>query len=360
MDRAAVRRTDAAWLAAARTDPATRVVLVRDGSVLTTGAGGGPADDPWAESGLDVALAVLDPVSAVAAAGATDDDAWLFLGQDARASRASSGSVEADGADERGEEHDVAWFALRVPTETAAPLVGASSDVLVHGGVPGGAGVSGGTAGAADLHPAAHGPVWSPLRAVGAVLSARDAGLATAAVALDHWHTRHPRCPRCGGLTDATAGGWVRVCRDDGSEHYPRTDPAVIMTVVDGDDRLLLGHAAAWPPGRYSTLAGFVEAGESLEAAVRREVAEETGIVVTDVEYVASQPWPFPNSLMLGFRARAQAAAPRPDGVELTDARWFTRDELAAAVSSGDVVPPGRTSIARALVEDWFGAPLPT
>jgi NAD+ diphosphatase len=277
---------------------------------------------------------VLDPVSAAAVVGAPaddgddGDDAWLFLGRD-----------------------DVAWFALRVPATGAAPLVGVSSDALVHAQPES----------VTDGRPAGvRGAVWTSLRAVGAVLSARDAGLATAAVALDHWHSRHPRCPRCGGLTDATAGGWGRVCRDDGSEHYPRTDPAVIMTVVDDADRLLLGHAAAWPPRRYSTLAGFVEAGESLEAAVRREVVEESGVVVDAVEYVASQPWPFPNSLMLGFRARAQGAPPRPDGIELTDARWFTRAGLAAAVEAGDVVPPGGASIARALIEDWFGGPLPT
>ncbi|MCL2089955.1 MAG: NAD(+) diphosphatase [Micrococcales bacterium] len=325
VDRAAVLRTDAVWLAGALADPATRVVLVRDGSVLTTGTGGGPDVDPWAEVEPDVALAVLDPVSAVALAGAAGDGAWLFLGR--------------DGA---------AWFALRVPGAGAPPLVGVSSDVLVHARSEQAADGTG-----------PPGAVWTSLRAVGAVLSARDAGLATTAVALDHWHRRHPRCPRCGGPTDATAGGWARVCRADGSEHYPRTDPSVIVAVVDEDDRLLLGHAAAWRPGRYSTLAGFVEAGEPAEAAVRREVAEETGVVVAEVEYVASQPWPFPGSLMLGFRARAQGVPPRPDGTELTDARWFTRVGLAAAVAAGDVVPPGRTSIARALVEDWFGGPLP-
>jgi len=316
--RAAVQRTDDVWLAAAREAPSSQVVLVRDGSVLTTG--GGPGADPWGQPDPDVALVVLDPGAAVATAGTVNDDAWLFLGHD-----------------------DVAWFAVRVPGTGAAALVGSSSDALVH---------------APPEEPPHDEPVWTPLRAVGAVLSARDAGLATTAVALDQWHTRNLCCPRCGGRTSSAAGGWVRVCQVDGAEHYPRTDPAVIMAVVDDDDRLLLAHAAAWPERRWSTLAGFVEAGEPLEAAVRREVAEETGVVVTDVQYVASQPWPFPASLMLGFRARAQAAEPHPDGTELTDARWFTRTELAAAVSAGDVVPPGPTSIARALIEEWFGGPL--
>ena len=147
------------------------------------------------------------------------------------------------------------------------------------------------------------GLAWTPLRDVGAELTAREAGLATTAVALDAWHDRHPRCPRCGAPTRVRAGRLVRVCVVDGSEHYPRTDPAVIMAVVDDDDRILLGHAAHWAPGRCSTLAGFVEAGESLEHAVRREVLEETGVVVGDVTYRGSQPWPFPASLMLGFRA---------------------------------------------------------
>ncbi len=146
-----------------------------------------------------------------------------------------------------------------------------------------------------------------------------------------------------------------------GVELYPRTDPAVIMTVVHGegpDERLLLGHAAHWPERRFSTLAGYVEPGESLENAVRREVAEEAGVVVGDVAYRGSQPWPFPASLMLGFSARALTTELHVDGVELTDARWFTRAELADAVRSGEVLLPGRSSIARALVEDWFGARL--
>ena len=156
-----------------------------------------------------------------------------------------------------------------------------------------------------------------------------------------------------------THAGWVRTCTEDGSEHYPRTDPAVIMAVVDEHDRLLLAHPSAWAVGRYSTLAGFVEPGESLEHAVRREVAEETGVVVGPVSYAGSQPWPFPASLMVAFVGRALTSEVRVDGVEVELARWFTRDELAAAVVGGQVVPPSTSSIARALIEDWFGGPLP-
>ena len=197
------------------------------------------------------------------------------------------------------------------------------------------------------------------IREVGAVLSARDAGLLVHAVALANWHATHGHCPRCGGPTVMAAAGHLRRCPRDDSEHYPRTDPAVIMTVVDADDRLLLGSQAAWPEGRFSTLAGFVEPGESLEAAVRREVAEEVGIVVGDVHYLGSQPWPFPSSLMLGFRAVAESLEVDFVDGEIAQARWFTRSDLLAAVRSGDVRLSPRVSIARQLIESWYGEALP-
>lgn len=200
---------------------------------------------------------------------------------------------------------------------------------------------------------------WLGLRDLGRVLDDLEAGLMTTAVAMLGWHETHTHCPRCGRPTAVVQGGWARRCSADASEHYPRTDPAVIMTVVDDEGRVLLAHNPLWPEGRYSTLAGFVEPGESLEAAVRREVTEEVGIVVGDVEYLGSQPWPFPASLMLGFTARALTTVLRVDGVEISDARWFTRDELAAAVASGDVLPPSGISIARRLLEHWYGQPLP-
>jgi NAD+ diphosphatase len=199
---------------------------------------------------------------------------------------------------------------------------------------------------------------WAGLRDVGALLDDAGAGLFTAALGLGNWHAVHSRCARCGSPTDVVQAGWARRCPECGAEHYPRTDPAVIMAVVDADDRLLLGHAAHWAAGRWSTLAGFVEAGESMENAVRREVLEEAGIVVGAVDYRGSQPWPFPASLMLGFLARAVTTDIVVDGAELADARWFSRDELAVAVAHEQVVPPGRASIARALVEEWFGGPL--
>lgn len=204
---------------------------------------------------------------------------------------------------------------------------------------------------------------WRGLRNVGATLSPRDVGLATAAVALAAWRSRHLRCPRCGAATLLVDAGWVARCPDDGSTHYPRTDPAVIMAVTDDDDRLLLGHAATWPDRRFSTLAGFVEPGESLEAAVRREVAEEVSLTVSSAQYAGSQPWPFPASLMVGFRAsvsgRGSEVIPLVDGVEVTQAQWLTRDELADQVAGGELIPPSKASIARALIEDWLGQALP-
>ena len=199
---------------------------------------------------------------------------------------------------------------------------------------------------------------WAGLRELGALLGARDVGLLTQAVALLAWHGAHTHCPRCGAPTRVVLAGHARHCDADGSDHYPRTDPAVIMTVVDADDRLLLGHQASWAPGRFSALAGFVEPGEPLEAAVRREVLEECGISVDEVVYLASQPWPFPASIMLGFRAHASSREIRVDGVEIDQARWFTRAQLQAAVRSRAVLLPPPVSIARALIEHWYGGPL--
>jgi NAD+ diphosphatase len=198
------------------------------------------------------------------------------------------------------------------------------------------------------------------LREVAPLLSDRDAGLAVEAIALANWHATHGHCPRCGALTVVDEAGWSRRCPQDQSMHYPRTDPAVIMLVVDPDDRCLLGHAPAWPDGRFSTLAGFVEPGETPERAVAREVAEEVGVTVDHCRYAGSQPWPFPSSLMLGYYASARAQEPRPDGTEITEARWFSRGDFKAAIDSGDVIVPSSISIASLLVEGWYGQPLPS
>jgi NAD+ diphosphatase len=202
--------------------------------------------------------------------------------------------------------------------------------------------------------------VVAGLREVGDRLDDRDAGLFVQSVALTHWHRTHPHCARCGAATDMDAAGHIRRCPVCQTEHFPRTDPAVIVLVFDDDDRALLGHDPRWPDRRYSTLAGFVEPGESLERAVQREVMEEVGVAVTDVSYLGSQPWPFPASLMVGFKARCQDPSTlRVDGDEISDAAWFTRTELEAAVAAGEVVLPTGLSIARRLIEHWWGGVLP-
>lgn len=193
------------------------------------------------------------------------------------------------------------------------------------------------------------------LRALGDSLAAADAGLLLHALALSNWHEKHQRCPSCGAPTTPALGGHMRRCQD-GSEHYPRTDPAVIALVVDGDGRALLGHQARWPDRWFSTLAGFVEAGESAEQALAREIEEEVGIRIDSAEYRGSQPWPFPSSLMLGYTARVSGTGPppQPDGLEIAEARWFDRAELSEDVRAGRVrLPPG-LSIARRLIDDWL------
>jgi NAD+ diphosphatase len=193
------------------------------------------------------------------------------------------------------------------------------------------------------------------MRAAAAALPPEDAGLAAHAAALLNWHRRHRHCAVCGGATAVAEGGIVRRCERCGTQHHPRTDPVVIMLVTDGD-RVLLGRQRVWPPGRYSALAGFVEPGESLEEAVAREVREEAGVEVGPPVYLASQPWPFPTSLMLGFTAPWRSGEPRRIDEELEDVRWFTRADVADAVAGRESplgLPP-RFAIARRLLEEWL------
>jgi NAD+ diphosphatase len=203
------------------------------------------------------------------------------------------------------------------------------------------------------------GLAFAGLRQLAATLGESELSLAVHAIALGGWHRRHPMCSVCGTRTAIAEGGASRTCPHCSTQHFPRTDPAVIMLVVDEQGRCLLGHNGARASGWFSTLAGFVEPGESLEEAVAREVLEETAVVVTDVTYAGSQPWPFPSSLMLGFLAKASTVDIRVDGEEITEARWFTREELAAEVEAGDLVVPTTLSIAGALLSHWYGGPLP-
>ena len=294
VDRRAERRTEAGLLEDLLADPATAVAALAGDKLLVEDAADGPG------------VALLSPAElpeALLAGGLP-----LYLGQD------DAG---------RG------YVALAVP------------------------------AGAPDAEALAGGTLrWAGLREVGSLLDDAGAGLFTAALALGNWHAVHGHCARCGSPTDVVQAGWARSCPHCGAEHYPRTDPAVIMAVVDDAGRILLGRQATWPEKRYSTLAGFVEPGESLEAAVRREVAEESGVAVGDVEYRGSQPWPFPSSLMLGFRAHALTTQEQADGVELAHARWWTREEFTADIAARELLLPPRVSIARRLIEDWYGGPI--
>ncbi len=312
LDRAAERRGDAAWLAHVRREPTTRVLLMSRGRT------------PVVSDDQGTRIATVGPEAL------PEGCATFLLGTD------------LDGT---------TYLAARLPGDDSAggpaPFrrgPADAPDVDVPPGAPAGS-------------------TWSDLRQAGSVLGARDAGLFVTAVALANWHDTHPRCPRCGGRTEVVAAGWARRCPADDSEHYPRTDPAVIVLVIDDQDRALLGRQARWPEGWFSTLAGFVEAGESAEAAVRREVQEESGVVIgpepDEVTYLGSQPWPFPSSLMLGYHARAASPEVQVDGEEIAEARWFSRAELAAACADGSVRLPPPVSIARKLVERWYGGALP-
>jgi len=205
------------------------------------------------------------------------------------------------------------------------------------------------------LPPLAGAGRFADLRSVGPLLSGPEGALLAYARGVTHWHRRHRFCGVCGSPTASVDAGHVRRCTnpDCATDHFPRTDPAVIMAVTAGD-RLLLGRQASWPPGMYSVLAGFVEPGETLEEAVAREVMEEVGIPVTDVSYHSSQPWPFPSSIMLGFNARATRTELRLDRSEIDDAHWFTRAELRASPEDERFRMPRRDSISRQLIEDWI------
>ena len=205
------------------------------------------------------------------------------------------------------------------------------------------------------------GPVVPDARAafpLMAILHPEDAPLFAAALSLSRWHGRHRFCASCGHSTDIVRGGWSRRCPACSAEHFPRVDPVVIM-LAEHEDRLLLGRQPQYPPGRYSALAGFVEVGENLEAAVARELFEEAGIRVRGVRYLASQPWPFPSSLMFGCHAEAESDELKIDHAELEDARWFTRAEVAGALSEAadaPFEPPPKAAIARTLLERWLAS----
>jgi NAD+ diphosphatase len=300
LDRAAHRRTDAGWLAAALADPASRALVTTPEGVPITGdrrdprPATTPLADALADSGRAPAEAIL--------LGVGGDDAALFL-------------------------------------IDAVPRAGTR-------------GADGAQAGARITN----------LRDVAARLSPGDAGLLAYAQALAAWQRTHRFCGICGTATVPEEAGHTRRCPRDGSTHHPRTDPVVIAIVTNGD-RVMLGRQPGWPRGRYSALAGFVEPGESLEDAVAREIAEEAGVQIGSITYHSSQPWPFPGSLMIGFLAEHAGGEPRPLDAELEDVRWFDRAQVTAATAEdgwtdGDGGPglllPPSIAVARRLIETWL------
>jgi NAD+ diphosphatase len=286
-------------------EDATRVLVLADGKTLLQG----PADSPSPE----LRLLTVDQLAELRAADNLEQDAYLGF------------SVDAQGADPAGTK-----IILAVLDAAAANALEPDPDA------------------------------WHGLRRTGAGLSARDAGLYAEALALTNWHQSHLYCPRCGQATVVEEAGWVRKCVIDGHQIFPRTDPAIIVGVIDQQDRILLGSQGVWEENRWSILAGFVEPGESLAAAVQREVFEESGVRVVAPEYLGSQAWPFPYSLMVGFTAKvdpAHAHLPlNPDGVEIEKLRWFSREEIVA--EAGSLLLPGKLSIAGALIEHWYGGPI--
>jgi NAD+ diphosphatase len=330
LDRAGdPRRRDPEWVAAQRADPSARAVLARDAGIV-----------------MDGDRLLLVPLAEALAAGPGPAEPFL-LGIDATGPLFA---LDLDAVEPGGE---------RQPRLLAA-------------------GARRGSAAAAPRP--ADGARAVPLREAVTVLPQAEGGLVAYVASLLNWHRRHGFCAACGARSDAGEAGLVRICPRCGTHHHPRTDPVVIMLVTDAD-RVLLGRAPSWPPRRYSALAGYVEPGESLEEAVAREVAEESGVRVGGPRYIASQPWPFPSSLMLGFDVPWESGEPRALEDEIDDVRWFSRAEVAAAAAddidarpaspagtggwggepdparpaAGSLLLPPRLAIARRLLEHWLG-----
>lgn len=352
LDRAGSWRTEPDLLARLQRDPATRVLLVRDRRVRLSGGALVllSADDPALVGTQLVLLGRVDGTPLLAAIASSVPERTPVQGTPTVPEPPSASAAESAPVDGR---------AVPLPSsETAAGS--ASGDRRTGPSEPQHAAPTGTAPGAAAPE-APEGPDadedWRDLRTAVPGLSALDAEIVVTAVALADWIRDHRFCPACGAATDLRDAGWSRRCPSCGRDHFPRTDPAVIVAVESADgERLLLGANAMWKGRTYSCFAGFVEAGESLETTVHRELLEESGVRVRDVRYRGSQPWPYPRSLMLGFRAAAiDENAARGDGEEILDARWFTRAEIGSALAGqGPVGLPGEASIARALIRDWY------
>ncbi|WP_114855811.1 NAD(+) diphosphatase [Brachybacterium sp. YJGR34] len=280
------------------------------------------------------------------------DPATIAPGEDVRYLVTRSGEAAMEEAAASAESEG---GTLRLALETADPRNG-GAQVLVYLGRRDGQRILAVEIGEPSAEIDDPGRDLRDLRRVAEQLDVEDAELAVTAVAMGAWHRSMRHCPQCGALLEAEVGGWVLRCTADGTEHFPRTDAAVIMAVRDSEDRLLLARNAHFRGRFHSVLAGFVEPGESLENAVAREVAEEVGVLVEEVEYVGSQPWPFPRSLMLGYRAWVPGdTALTLQEDEIAEARWFSRAELAAALEAEEIELPGAASMGRALIDDWYG-----
>jgi NAD+ diphosphatase len=321
VDRLALRRGDPGLIDRLLQDPASKVLVTAADRVLGTVGPNGP-----------VAL-LLSP-----------DQAWTrFPAAAPEVVVASLGRAPIDGA----------------PTEIVLLVLpdDAEPDILSAGR----ASSTAGSFSASSSERTATGlgsQTWATAREVLPNGDLTDVAVVTMGFGLAAWHLSHRFCPRCGGATVVAESGWVRRCPSCGSQHFPRTDPAVIMAVLDDRDRLLLGRQSRWPHGRHSVLAGFVEPGETLEDAVRRETVEEAGVHVGRVKYAGSESWPMPRSLMVAFSARATSSTITVDGAELSEAAWWSREALGEAFTAGEVSLPDRMSIARRLIEDWYGQAL--
>ncbi|QBY02276.1 NAD(+) diphosphatase [Rhodophyticola sp. CCM32] len=305
LDRAAHLRGDEAALTTALRGGADVVLPLWRGKPLMSGAAG---------TGTLTWLRGDHPVLAEAA------DLRVFLGLD------------------DGQMRFAADISAWVPTEVDEAQIGGFLDASLQ------------------VHPAApEGAVFQELRASMTWLSAREAELAATAKALLDWHRTHRFCSRCGAESVVAEGGWQRACAACGARHFPRTDPVVIMLVTHGND-VLVGRSPGWPEAMYSLLAGFVEPGETLEAAVRREVFEETRVQVGAVSYLASQPWPYPASLMFGCQAAATSREITVDPVEIEDALWLSREEMTDVFAGRHdrMRPPRKGAIAHFLLENWL------
>jgi NAD+ diphosphatase len=304
-DRVGIRRHDQAWLDAQWTDPNSRVLLLNEGRIRPVGGRVEWLSPAALRERLPASLTGEQVHLRRILLGERDGSAWFGLIVD--------GLIESTGSG--NQTTDSEWLALR--------------EVLL-GSV-------------ADLAP--------------------EAPMIFHAVGLAQWRLMTVYCPRCGGVLEPRASGHELVCNACDRVQFPRTDPAVIMTITHGEpgtdeEAVLLGRQASWPEGRFSTLAGFVEPGESLEDAVRREVLEEVGVVVGEVAYFGNQAWPFPASLMLGMIGRAEGREIVVDKTEIAEARWFTRAELLAASQDESVLIPRGVSISSSLVQHWFGKEL--